>query len=107
MIFVYPIFTQSIHLIWHQAYHHGHHCTECKHSEHTESVRFLASLVSKSEKHCVICEYEFPINDLPGNKLIESNLCILNYCLKEIAVNQFTPYILSKKYLRAPPVPTG
>jgi len=78
-IFVFPIVFQPLHIIQHHGHGHEysehvheidqnsghthHHETDCSH----ESVLPLVSLQSQDHSHdpCLICDYEFPVQDMP------------------------------------------
>lgn len=103
-IFFFPILFQSLHIVWHHS--HGYKCehTHCSQTVTNTDFHSDKENVSEKEKTCIICEYQFSINDLPiipfFNPAIHTIAC--NYT-KTANQQQYKP-VFSDKTPRAPPV---
>lgn len=63
-IFIFPLVYQPYHVVR----HHGieepcHH--ECCHSHHEKTDGVIYDILSDGDEHCPICDYHFPVNDVP------------------------------------------
>jgi hypothetical protein len=66
-IFIFPVLFQP----WHIIHHHGHECPD--HHEkgdpcHTKPVPGFTILNQiPGHDHCYVCDFKFPVNDLPNS----------------------------------------
>jgi hypothetical protein len=102
-IFVFPIVFQPFHIIWHHAEDsHCHH--ECCPSEEKKPVGLIFDVFSANNEYCPICEYHFPVNDLPENFFFASATKTVTSSVYELKIKPAYQQITSTKTPRAPPV---
>jgi hypothetical protein len=103
-IFTYPIFFQSIHIVWHHSHGLNNSFVDRKYSENEKSFDNVIAHLSNTEVCCPFCEYKFSINNLSKSSLFECNIFKIDNNYIDIVINQFRPCIQSKKSPRAPPL---
>jgi len=97
-VFFLPIVVQS----WHPLFHH-HSCES--HHEVTAAVEHEVIMTASGHSHdeCLVCEYQFPVNDLPETIGLSS----LFFVFEELSVSAYQKDIPGFHYLhlpsRAPP----
>lgn len=102
-IFIFPIFFQSIHIAYHNSHRYGNSSGEEGHFDHFESIKNIKVPLLDSEEKCLICEYNFSINNIPEICFFEIHILKADMDYMDAVIHQFKPRILSKKSLRAPP----
>ncbi len=102
-IFLFPIIFQSVHIVWHHS--HGfkcehHHCQQI--APHEDFHSYFENISDEVSK-CPICDYQFPVNNLPEVSFL-GTLLPLHTCIY-IELNQQSQYkqVFSDKTPRAPP----
>jgi hypothetical protein len=98
-IFLFPIFFQSLHIASH--HHDEPGCIHsCCHTDHSQS---MSEIFSKTEKACLLCEYEFSINDVPEISHLRVSTPIINGSFQERNIQVHFQEVSSYKSSRAPP----
>ncbi len=101
-IFIFPIAFQSVHIVRHHA--HDHYA--CHHVCNNHSNYLTATInAAKVFNKCPICEYKFPINNLPTVSVPETNIPKIEGVLIETIIVQPHLQIFEMKSPRAPPLP--
>ena len=103
-IFYFPIIFQSAHIVW----HHSNGCKDeyqlCgKKTSNNTSCSFSKN-ISQKETICLICEYQFSINDLPKVPVFRPIIPEFTCSIHEIVTQQYNKQNFSEKSPRAPPV---
>lgn len=65
-LFAFPILFQSAHIAWHRAGDCVHHCHIFPDNQSTNAVLY------QSDEHCSICDFQFTVNDVPKQFVLES-----------------------------------
>ena len=104
VIFIFPIAYQPFHIVWHHSHDsHAHH--DCCHADEEKEISSIGINVSSDgNKHCPVCEYHFPINDLPKVSLFRSVGLSIERYLCEIEIRLPLKQVVSNKSPRAPPL---
>jgi len=103
-IFFTPILFQSIHIVWHHS--DAHQCEHhlCISEASDQMLKADDTQLSEKEEKCPICEYEFPINNIPKVSSYDASLPIFSSLYtKTLTQKQFIK-VISKRNPRAPPV---
>ena len=109
VIFVFPILFQPMHFIWHHV--HDGDCVD--HSHAHCACHFIADdspsgpEVAPQKDRCLICDFEFSINDLPEHAVVESYIPKLVAVFHEKNSSGFIPAIVVVQSPRAPPYSRG
>lgn len=102
-IFISPITFQSFHIVWHHSHgSHGDH-ELCHIKVSAKPLCSVIKTVSQKDKHCLICEYQFPINDLPKVSIFRSITPVIKSSLNEFGIQLYFQQVFSNKSPRAPP----
>ncbi len=102
-IFIFPVVFQPVHVIWHQS---PGSCIEhqCCKVEATESTSLPGmKFESQDDEHCPICEYQFPVKDLPEAFLFRPFTPLIHCSLEALVIDLAFPQPKSTKTPRAPP----
>jgi len=102
VIFVYPIFFQPLHVVWHHS-----HGVECCGSHGTcqldHSQKHIGTHLEETTDDCPICKFEFSINNLPEKSVNKFHNQEFIFKFIETKVTEFVPPFLLLKTPRAPP----
>lgn len=103
VIFFFPITFQSIHIVWHHS--HGYKCDHhlCHQKISDKDFHTDGENISEAEKACLLCEYQFSINDLPGISVFSLVIPVFTCIYSENAKEQQYKQVFSDKTPRAPP----
>lgn len=103
-IFFFPILFQSIHIACHQYnnYKSEHHF--CHDKVHDKVTNAKGEKELEKENTCLLCEYQFSINDLPDVFFFSSVIPAFSCVSNEIAENHQYKQVYTVKTPRAPPV---
>ncbi|MDX8340246.1 hypothetical protein SLH46_13685 [Draconibacterium sp. IB214405] len=102
-IFVFPIAYQPYHIVRHHSEKADcHH--ECCHLVHDEPDGVTFKDNSGEEESCPICDYHFPVKDLPKPLFFTAAIPIVQNSLVEIEIKRACKQVISTKTPRAPPV---
>lgn len=98
-VFLFPIIVQS----WHPAFHHHsceshHHTAACCENEGTRIIN------AHEHEDCLICEYQFPVNDLPASFELESDFIVFEEFSKKNDQQHIPDFHYLLNSPRAPPV---
>lgn len=103
-IFFFPIVFQSIHIVKHHSNVSNFEQHFCGHIEIEDLYTASHEFYSFEDRSCLICDYQFSINDLPKVLYFGKEIPALKYTYIEIAVlkpfNQFS----YDKTPRGPPI---
>ncbi len=103
-IFAFPIFSQSIHIVRHHSHDDGSCLSMKTHFENFRLInKHIDSSLSETKRHCPVCEYKFPVNNLHKISIFKHNIFIKYNNYINIVITQVKLCILSKKSPRAPP----
>ena len=104
-IFLFPIFFQPMHVVWHHSHEHafvGYIVF------HTKTVDYQASgsdrQVAKKETICPVCTFQFAINDLPLTEIYHALVPFSLAVLKKLVFKVYLQQLISYNSSRAPPV---
>lgn len=103
VIFLFPIIFQPVHMLWHRT--HGAdsvcqvdgHCHSCA-DAHSHGVR-----LTPEKHHCLICSFEFSINEMPEHAVLVAYCSVLEGVLHDNPCLDFIPAALEEAASRAPP----
>lgn len=101
-IFVIPIVSQSIHILW----HHSHSVIVCNHTIYLKNAGHHigdTNIINEKNKQCPICEYKFSINNLPVISVFGCSIPKINVSDNESEITQPTSCLVVTKSPRAPP----
>lgn len=103
-VFIFPILFQSVHIVRHHS-----HDIKCEHEHCHQTIadkgfHSNVEINSEKEKSCLICEFEFSINDLPEIAFFSPAINVIDFNYAEIATQEARIQVLSEKSPRAPPV---
>lgn len=104
VIFIFPIFFQSFHVVWHRE--HDSNCCEHRHSvcHLITADNHSGPEVDQEKDHCPICDYEISINSLPEHTVFESYISRIEAMLYEMESDNYFPAVVVVKSPRAPPL---
>lgn len=102
-ILTFSVLFQEIHIRLHHLHNHEHHCGIYHKSEDVKSHKNETPLLTESEHHCLICDYQ-----ISPNKWFKLTPCEYRYSEKselhfEIMFSEFQICILPGRSSRAPP----
>lgn len=101
-IFVFPIFYQPYHIVLHHSEElHCHH--DCCSSKIEKSTDLIVDIYTEKEEPCPICNYHFPVNDIPGISFFATSLIALKGQIYDLDIKRASQQVVSIKTPRAPP----
>ena len=106
--FIYPIAFQPVHIYNHKrklAEQH-HNCSHHHHDKVTSSKRDKGFVINKSQQtqqECLICEYEFSVNDIAGLFIYKTTIPAVKYLYNDSVIAQILNCVLFPKHPRGPP----
>ena len=103
VIFTFPIAYQPYHMVMHhsadtECHHH------CCHAEPARTSGILLEPYSAEDENCPICDYHFPVNDLPKLSLFSTVERLLLTSISDSEIEQIRQQIISTKSPRGPPL---
>lgn len=102
-VFIFPIAYQPYHTVRHHSKDlHCHH--NCSHAKQEKPAGLHLDVFSAKKEHCSICEYHFPVNDLPKLFFFTSATSILKSSNYELKIKRAYQQVVSTKTPRAPPL---
>ncbi len=103
-IIVFPIFFQSVHIVWHHT-HHSEESTCCGHNEQCalEHHDHDGPEVQKEISHCLICEFETTAFKILTKQGIDFRTQEILYQFIETKVTAFMAPFIRRSSSRAPP----
>lgn len=102
-IFFLPILFQSFHIVWHHSHgYQSEHCLSCHETTDTDSCINIEN-ISEKEKTCMICAYQFSINDVAEISFFTSVIPVFACIFGETATQQQYKQVVANKSPRAPP----
>ncbi|WP_319503490.1 hypothetical protein [uncultured Draconibacterium sp.] len=102
-IFVFPIAYQPYHIVRHHSQKaECHH--ECCHIKHEEAHDVTFNSYSGEDERCPICDYHFPVNDLPRLLFFTPATPHVLNSVVEIEIKRACKHAISTKIPRAPPL---
>ena len=101
LVFI-PILFQPVHVVWHFSIGHANE-PHCCHFE-TSDKNSCSESIQPEEVHCLLCEFEFSINDLPEISCPKIVIPVFVFIYNEIATQQYFKQVFTDKTPRAPPV---
>lgn len=104
VIFVFPIYFQSIHIVW----HHGHgsdHSTCCAHASECSQEHFIIDGIQyqTTEDHCLICEYDPIAFKVLNNSIITFQVQEFQWHYIEMKTTLISTPLILQNASRAPP----
>lgn len=104
-IFLFPILFQSIHIVYHHKHEHGFENQTINKSFSENDVCLTTTDALLHQNECIICDYQFSINDLPDTAVFRTISSKIISLLDEKIINPYYHQNFSKKTPRAPPFP--
>nr|WP_319267722.1 hypothetical protein [uncultured Draconibacterium sp.] len=104
-IFIFPIAYQPYHIVRHHSIKADchHHCC---HLQDEEPDGVIFDISTDGYENCPICDYHFPVNDLPRHLFFSPVIPLSQSSLVEIEIKRACKQVISSKTPRAPPVLT-
>ncbi len=103
-IFFFSILIQSVHIVWHHSLIQKCEHYICHKKTPNKYLFTKQENVSEKEETCLICEYNFSINDSPKVFFLSTVIPAIASIFHEIYKQQQYIQVFSDKTPRAPPV---
>nr|WP_321357304.1 hypothetical protein [uncultured Draconibacterium sp.] len=104
-IFVFPIAYQPYHIVRHHSEKTDCHHPSC-HLKYEKPDGLVLDINTDGYESCPICDYHFPVNDLPRPLFYTPVIPIVQNSLVEIEIKRACKQVISSKTPRAPPANT-
>lgn len=72
-IFSFPLVYQPFHIAVHHSYTHCRHCSVSCKQPHSDSQTINFETTQEKEEPCPICNYHFPLNEIPSGAVSQHN----------------------------------
>jgi hypothetical protein len=102
-IFSFPLIYQPFHVVVHHGHSHCAHCTIICSESHSDFGFAVFADTDEKEEPCPICNYHFPINEIPAEFLSLQNIVIKTGQVFSVTLKGYSNNHFSNLKPRAPP----
>jgi hypothetical protein len=102
-IFSFPLIYQPFHVVVHHGHSHCTHCTVTCSESHSDFGFAIFDVTEEKEEPCPICNYHFPLNEIPAQVLSLQHIVIETGQVFSVPLKGYSKNIFSNLIPRAPP----
>jgi hypothetical protein len=102
-IFSFPLIYQPFHVVVHHGHSHCTHCTVTCFESHSDFGFAIFDVIEEKEEPCPICNYHFPLNEIPAEFLSLQKIAIETGQVFSVPLKGYSKNIFSNLIPRAPP----
>lgn len=102
-IFSFPLIYQPFHVVVHHGHSNCSHCSVSCTEPHSDFGIAVFDVTEEKEEPCPICNYNFPLNEIPAEFLTLQYIAIETGQVFSVPLKGYSKNIYSNLIPRAPP----